>query len=649
MQVAEGSYWDRVNRGGVRADGPVPVPGTPEGKVEEKFPSNYPLGYPSKPCGEVNPCGGPGKGFTPTKKMSVTKPGVELSNFFLPLELDEPLFREEEFPSLSPPTSNPARDKMSKVWVLGENQKELNTTTTSSKEMKSSQPEDRCQQHGTAAGPRPPAHVPASSSGEAQPKRSRKQAPAMCRGWGWAMLRGGAPPPTRAQQMVTAAREKLEKEREKERDEKEANQMDNREKAKDRVKIWVDNLPMEEEFDELFSESLSYIDTVPPPSSPSPQQEDCQKELDTTTTTSHEMKSSQVENRCQQYGTAAGPRPQAHVPASSSGEAQQSPRDRPRLSDQIKNTYSSCKEAPTSQGDDNAGMGLRKRSVAEEIFDFSDHEDESYHPPMKVHIVEKMNLDSPNSSRASVIHKTPTKPKGQPTLCTPDHQGEALREAHHGAVGQAEETEFEQAEETLTRVSVSKGSTQGSNVFFIGVEGQTAWNHALLTNYFVLAPPHQAVCFRVDGDCSLDILVNTVSDTFNLQDMLAPNLMYKGQNINMLDTVSMYPAKALFILLNGFEVPREMAGHQGKVWQCLACGVSVNDRDHLRKVKTCQHNLMFEGLIPKSWGKNHDRHLRPWGCPAGHGSAQPQVSHEVGGPPSHVQGGQPAASQPSSR
>ena len=74
----------------------------------------------------------------------------------------------------------------------------------------------------------------------------------------------------------------------------------------------------------------------------------------------------------------------------------------------------------------------------------------------------------------------------------------------------------------------------------------------------------------------------------------------------------------------------------------------------MRKKKTCQHEFMFEGLIPKTWGKNQDRpdRLRPWGCPVGHGSAQPQVSHEVGGPPSPLQGGQvvlTAASQSSSR
>ena len=82
------------------------------------FPSNFPLGYPSKPCGEVNPCGGPGKGFKPTK--SVIKPGVELFNFFLPLELGEALFSEEDFPSLTPATTAPAgQDKMSKMWVVG--------------------------------------------------------------------------------------------------------------------------------------------------------------------------------------------------------------------------------------------------------------------------------------------------------------------------------------------------------------------------------------------------------------------------------------------------------------------------------------------------------------------------------------------------
>ena len=38
------------------------------------------------------------------------------------------------------------------------------------------------------------------------------QAPAVCRGWGWTLLRGGTPAPTRGQQMLSKSREKMKKE-----------------------------------------------------------------------------------------------------------------------------------------------------------------------------------------------------------------------------------------------------------------------------------------------------------------------------------------------------------------------------------------------------------------------------------------------------
>ena len=211
---------------------------------------------------------------------------------------------------------------------------------------------------------------------------------------------------------------------------------------------------------------------------------------------------------------------------------------------------------------------------------------------------------------------------------------------------------YEEVDQAMEYLAVSQGSLQ--HVFYVGSEGQTAWNRELLTNYFVLAPPHPAVCFRVDGDCSLDILVNHIMGYFKLEDMLAANLLFKGQNINMLDRVSLYPDEALFILMNGSVVPEEILGHLGKLWQCVAgCGASVNDLDHLRRKKTCQHQFMFEGLIPKTWGKKQDRpdRLRPWGCPVGHGGAQPVVDQQVGGSPPLLHDGQvlEPASQPSPR
>ena len=316
-----------------------------------------------------------------------------------------------------------------------------------------------------------------------------------------------------------------------------------------------------------------------------------------------------------------------------------------KLSDQLKKVKAPEKEAPSAK---TAAPVLLKRAGGQ-VHDGV----EAVHQQRKVLIVDSpVHLSSPSKwQRETVIQMTPTKSQVQPSVSTPDlvadtqhdieHDGEAMQDqqSHYGGADQAIEV----------RVGVSPGSGV-QHLFYIGSEGQTAWNSALLSNYFVLAPPHPAVCFRLDGDCSLDILVNQVRDHFKLEGMMSPNLIFKGQNINLLDTVSMYPEKALFILLNGYDVPVEIAAHEGKLWQCVSgCSGSVNDRDHMRKKKNCQHQYMFEGLIPKGWGKNHDKpdRLKPWGCPAGHGGVHPQVSHAVGGCPPALQDGQVVAKQPS--
>ena len=50
--------------------------------------------------------------------------------------------------------------------------------------------------------------------------------------------------------------------------------------TREKVKEWVDNLPLEGEYDDMLSETISPTDTVPPPAySPSPQTQDRLKQV----------------------------------------------------------------------------------------------------------------------------------------------------------------------------------------------------------------------------------------------------------------------------------------------------------------------------------------------------------------------------------
>jgi hypothetical protein len=115
-------------------------------------------------------------------------------------------------------------------------------------------------------------------------------------------------------------------------------------------------------------------------------------------------------------------------------------------------------------------------------------------------------------------------------------------------------------------------------------------------------------------------------------EMVNPILTYKGQMVDPPALLSQYDDKALFLLVDG-HVPHQVTDHSGKIWQCLDCGMAVNDKCKLaadvkknkNKCPSKHANILFPGVFPTTWGRNLDRHQKVWGCPDGHGRVEPLV------------------------
>jgi hypothetical protein len=256
----------------------------------------------------------------------------------------------------------------------------------------------------------------------------------------------------------------------------------------------------------------------------------------------------------------------------------------------------------------------------------------------------KHTLDSP-SKRSSVITATPKKNRIQvanqntPTVHDQQHGGD---DVHAGG------------DDVQAAVPVVFTAGSIKNVFFMGLYGQTAWDRTLLKSYFflVVPPGDRPVQLRTSCDCTVaEVIQAFLIPTYNLA-MINPILTFQGQVVEPNHLLSQYENKALFLLVDGQfgHVPELPIAHQGKVWQCLDCGMATNDKCKFAqdskkfpgKCPSNHSNIMFPGIFQATWGRNLDRWPSPWGCPPGHGGVEPLVTiQEVPQFPHHEPGNVP--------
>lgn len=125
-----------------------------------------------------------------------------------------------------------------------------------------------------------------------------------------------------------------------------------------------------------------------------------------------------------------------------------------------------------------------------------------------------------------------------------------------------------------------------------------------------------------EADLTLDLVVEGLVSWWKLS-MAEPVLALKDNLLDMKTTLLSFNPKSTFYLVDG-TIPEEYLGHKGKLYQCEFCGAHVNDHQNLTKTrKHCQHSVLHNDLIPKTWGRNDYRYSKPYGCPDGHGSVVP--------------------------
>lgn len=99
-------------------------------------------------------------------------------------------------------------------------------------------------------------------------------------------------------------------------------------------------------------------------------------------------------------------------------------------------------------------------------------------------------------------------------------------------------------------------------------------------SYFFLLPGDKPVQLRTSCDCTMDVVLQTfLIPTYNLH----PVVTYRGVLVEPHLLLSQFEDKALFILVDG-PVPDYLLGHQGKLWQCLDCGMATNDNQNLPRI-----------------------------------------------------------------
>ena len=117
-------------------------------------------------------------------------------------------------------------------------------------------------------------------------------------------------------------------------------------------------------------------------------------------------------------------------------------------------------------------------------------------------------------------------------------------------------------------------------------------NVVFLKSYFFILPGDKPVQLRTSCDCTMDVVLQTfLIPTYNLA-MLNPVVTYRGVLVEPHLLLSQFEDKALFILVDG-PVPDYLLGHQGKLLQCLDCGMATNDNQKFAKnIKKYPTNLV---------------------------------------------------------